>query len=743
MSWAADAAAGTATIHVTARTGGYVSFGWADSYNVMSPADVYAVWMDPASGEPVLSHRYNEQGYDAPTLRALSATSAVAFASSAGGTLSAQVTVPLPASVAAAAAAAAATAGAPTAASASAPPPGSTAARPPPAAVTAAAASPPPPRRAPGSNDDDDDDDRRRLLHSSSGSRRALLSAADGDLPAGGVNLIWCTGGSAPFSAEEGWETHGGEEGVDYGAAAIDLLCDAHGAASACVLAVGEASKFTTLHAIALAGFGATLGACMLAHALRRRLFALECAAQATLAHVPLLWRAAAAAGCSSFGAPEAVLLAGYFTTFALYLREALLLDAASPARAVGALLAPAFGVALLPVTRHSLWLPLLGVSYERSVAFHRASASVAMGVMVAHSAMMVVERGVPILTQRGENVRGDGAVFGTAAAATFAAMGALAAPPVRRASWELFKAAHLTFMPVAVVLSFIHARMMLGYVLPPLILWALDAALRFARSARTHDVTAVTPLPDGAVRLDVATRGALRVAPGQWAYVQIPGVSALESHPLSCVCAAGKPECVSFIIGAGRGAASFGARIAALADTTAVEKIRCRLDGCYGGPGLQLHRYTSVLLIAGGVGITPFVSIATHLFSQAPGAPGSTGSALRAASLVWAVRKRAAAEAWLPDLLPALRASALFTVRVCVTGEPRDAEHGARRRSVAYGRPDVAAAVRAAVAAAAEHGEPPRRVAVLACGPAGLVEAAQAAAAAQGCHFHAETFLL
>jgi ferredoxin-NADP reductase len=50
---------------------------------------------------------------------------------------------------------------------------------------------------------------------------------------------------------------------------------------------------------------------------------------------------------------------------------------------------------------------------------------------------------------------------------------------------------------------------------------------------------------------------------------------------------------------------------------------------------------------------------------------------------------------------------------------------------------------VRAAVAAAAEHGEPPRRVAVLACGPAGLVEAAQAAAAAQGCHFHAETFLL
>jgi hypothetical protein len=679
---------------MTARTGGYVSFGWADSYNVMSPADVYAAWMDPATGEPTLSHRYNENGYDAPTIRTLTATSAVAFASSAGGTLTAQVTVPLPASVAAAAAAAVA------------------------AATTSGA--------------------------SAAAGRRLLSDATDGTLPAGGVNVIWCTGGSAPASGEEGWETHGGKDGTDYGAAAIDLLCDPSGAVSACVLAVGKVSAFTTLHAIALAGFGATLGACMLAHALRRRLFTLECVAQATLAHVPLLARAAATAGISSFGTPEAVLLAGYFVTFALYLREALLLDAASPARAVGALLAPAFGVALLPVTRHSLWVPLLGVSYERSVAFHRASAGVAMGVMVAHTAMMVAERGVPILTQRGENVRGDGAVFGTAAAATFAAMGALAAPPVRRASWELFKAAHLTLMPVAIVLSFLHARMMLGYVLPPLILWALDAALRFARSVRTHDVLAITPLPDGAVRLDVATRGALRVAPGQWAYVQVPGVSALESHPLSCVCAAGTPECVTFIIGAGRGPASFSARIAALAETMPVEKIRCRLDGCYGGPGMQLHRYTSVLLIAGGVGITPFVSIATHLFSLTPDAHGRKGQgAVRSASLVWAVRKRAAAEAWVPTLVPALRGSALFTVRVCVTGEPRDAEHGARSRSVSYGRPDVAAAVCAAVQAAAECGESPRRVAVLACGPAGLVEDAQVAAAAAGAHFHAETFLL
>jgi tripartite-type tricarboxylate transporter receptor subunit TctC len=37
------------------------------------------------------------------------------------------------------------------------------------------------------------------------------------------------------------------------------------------------------------------------------------------------------------------------------------------------------------------------------------------------------------------------------------------------------------------------------------------------------------------------------------------------------------------------------------------------RLDGPYGGPGVQLHFYTSVLLVAGGVGIAPFYSVAKY----------------------------------------------------------------------------------------------------------------------------------
>jgi hypothetical protein len=184
-------------------------------------------------------------------------------------------------------------------------------------------------------------------------------------------------------------------------------------------------------------------------------------------------------------------------------------------------------------------------------------------------------------------------------------------------------------------------------------------------------------------------------VAPGQYAFIQLPELGPAEWHPFSCVCVPGRPDGIGFVVGRGA-TGSFAARLAALAAITPKPVLRVRVDGCYGGPRLQLHRYTSVLLLAGGVGITPFASIANALVSAAHAGT----SALGAATLVWAVRDAAAIDTWIPGLLPALQASGLFTVRVCVTGQAPggDAERGG---GVSYGRPDVDKAVRDAVAAA------------------------------------------
>jgi ferredoxin-NADP reductase len=630
------------------------------------------VWVvwSDAGGAGVLSHRHNDNGYAPPVVMPLPAGSGVAYAAQVDGVLEAVFHVPLPHSMTTAEAQAAARA---------------------------------------------------------VGRRRRLTSA-----PGGAVNFIWSVGSQAP-AREGGWLRQHGSDSASRGIAIIDLLCEV-GTPSTCVLESGQLPRFTRLHAIALAGFLVTVGAGAVAHAARRRLFALECVAQYSLARTPLA-PLAAKLGASSQGLPELLLLLGYALTLGIYLAAALKAHPASAARAVGSLLPPTFGVALLPITRMSVFTPLLGVSFERAIAYHRFASGVAMCIMAAHIAMMVCERGVDIMTTRTENSRGQGAVFGTASAATFAALVALAAPPVRRYSWEAFKTAHMMLFPTALVLAVLHAKLMLPYLAPAVLLWVADMALRALRAARSHPLSALVALPGGAVRLDVTTAGRVAVAPGQYAFVQLPELGPAEWHPFSCVCVPGRPEGIGFVIGRGK-PGSFAARLAALAALTPKPVLRVRVDGAYGGPRLQLHSYTAVVLLAGGVGITPFASICNDLVAAAH----AGDSALSAATLVWAVRDAAAINTWIPGLLPAT--SGLFTVRVFVTGAPPgdDAERGG---GVTYGRPDVDQAVRDAALAAHDAGAPPRRVAVMACGPPSLIAAAQAAAAAQGCHFHAELFSL
>ena len=672
VSWALRPGGRALRFNVTARTRGYASIGFGSTYGRMSPADVYALWLDASSGALVVSHRTNGAGYDAPSLAASQAYATPVAAAVTGDSLNAAFDLAL-----------------------------------------------------------------------------GVGAPSDAHLQPGGAPtlLIWSIGDAVPSSPSGSLVQHAPSgRGC---APPLNLFC-ADASCSSVLPPPPAPSPFTPQLSVALAAAGAVLVSGAALRAARAASARVESAAQ---------WRPLPRVGVDLGGAG---LVAGYAVGIAFFIERALA-DAITPGLAAGQLAALHLGLALLPATRTSLLGALLGVPFERAVAWHRAAAPLALIAAAAHGGRMVVERGVAVLRDTAASPStGTTPVLGTAAAAAMLTATAFAMPPVRRRAYEAFKTVHMACAPAAIVLACLHSPKVLPYLAPGAAAWAVDRGVRALRRARRY-AAALQPLPDDATRIVVAAPPRSDWAkPGSYYFICVPAVSPTQWHPFS-VASAPNAAKLTFIVKNAGGASSWTRRLGALAPA-AITLVR--LEGPYGGVALRLRRYRVVLLAAGGSGVTPLAGTAAYLLHCAPEVH------LR---LAWALRSRdaaATAAAWLPKLLPALRAAApradvtlLQTeaqplppggFRVSIGGLQRatyahenkraaravERAEDALRGAVQIGRPDWDALI----AAAAGSVDPPARgaeIAVLACGPEGLVAAVSAAAGRAGAHLHTETFLL
>jgi len=335
------------------------------------------------------------------------------------------------------------------------------------------------------------------------------------------------------------------------------------------------------------------------------------------------------------------------------------------------------------------------------------------------------------------------------------------------------------------------------------LALYFTDKLTRMINSTRAVRVKSIAHAA-GVTRLEIASRAAFAHAggrhwPGQYAFVNLPGVALLEWHPFTLSAPphtrdAATGETVATFHIKDMGPGTWTHRLAQLAlahgrGGAPAADLPISVDGPYGRAGHYSERQT-LILVAGGIGVTPLHSIVADLHARArdPATFGPAG-AVRKVHFVWAAREASTFLLFADTLAALLRenpAGGMFSLHLHLT-EGRATAAGAEgavagKRAPLLGDVEGAAAGSAAgyalgsdsspvaagmcsaeaaaavssivargrpkldvlfaqVAAEPSALHPADRVTVMVCGPTPMIAHSSALAAAHGFDFHSEVF--
>lgn len=157
--------------------------------------------------------------------------------------------------------------------------------------------------------------------------------------------------------------------------------------------------------------------------------------------------------------------------------------------------------------------------------------------------------------------------------------------------------------------------------------MWALDRLLRFAKVCWNlyGNHACITPVPDGAVR--VKLNRSLKCKPGSHAFLWIPSLRLVETHPFTLV----SNEPAEFLI---RPCDGFTSDLYKAAQKQPGRLLRCSLDGAYGQVP-SFANFDRVVLVAGGSGASFTFAIALDLVKKA-----AVAHTTKRIDFVWAVKR-------------------------------------------------------------------------------------------------------
>ncbi|BDD57037.1 hypothetical protein MAP00_002441 [Monascus purpureus] len=352
----------------------------------------------------------------------------------------------------------------------------------------------------------------------------------------------------------------------------------------------------------------------------------------------------------------------------------------------------------VLVAGRNNPLIPLLRVSFDTFNLIHRWLARIVVLESIAHVLAWLIPKVQDYSWDAvGMAFRESRFMWsGLIAAIAFVVLALHSPSPLRHAFYETFLHIHIVMIAVGFGLLWIHLSGLVAqtYLLVAVIFWGLERFARFAillyrNCGRTGTTVTVEAMPGDAVRMVLNMPRPWTLTPGQHLYLYIPAIGWWTSHPLSVAWSEaeevvtdekGIPMTYQDIATTRKTTLSLLAR----RRTGFTDKLFQRAQNAAGstvtfrafaeGPYGSIHSmdsYGTVLLFAGGVGITHHVPFVRHLVDGY--AEGTV--AARRVTLVWIIQSPEHLEwirPWMTSILNMKRRREVLRILLFVT-RPRN----------------------------------------------------------------------
>ncbi|GIC84420.1 ferric reductase family protein [Aspergillus udagawae] len=318
----------------------------------------------------------------------------------------------------------------------------------------------------------------------------------------------------------------------------------------------------------------------------------------------------------------------------------------------------------VLTAGRNNPLIPLLGIPFDTFNLLHRWVGRIMISGALVHMGCVIgaQARQVTMDTIMNELLNKPFYVYGIIALIAFVVIFFQSVSPIRHAFYEAFLHFHIILAVVAFVGLWYHLRGLAQQrvLLATLILWGLDRIARlfsivWRNCGKQRTSATVELLPGDVARVEVAVSRPWTFKAGQYMYLYIPSLGLWTSHPFSVAWTSSdrmtssekRDSSDSFNVllgGPQRTTMSFLIKRRDGFTNKLLRKVHSSEEGRFNATALaegpfggihSLASYGTVLLIAGGIGITHPIS---YLREFADGF-SNRSMAVRRVTLVWVVR--------------------------------------------------------------------------------------------------------